>query len=121
MAVTSRERDEGARVATATFTVKWIEALKPGPIERWYWDQEQRGLGLRLNRNGEAWFVVQYRVKHTARRRRVALGRYGTVTLDEAKGRARRFLSAGLDGKDLYAEGQVKARRLTFNALTISG
>ena len=108
-------------MATATFTVKWIEGLKPGPIERWYWDKEQRGLGLRLNAKGEAWFVVQYRVKHTARRRRVALGRYGTVTLDEAKGRARRFLSAGLDGKDLYAEGQVKARRLTFNALTISG
>ena len=104
-------------MATATFTVKWIEGLKPGPIERWYWDKEQRGLGLRLNAKGEAWFVVQYRVKHTARRRRVALGRYGTLTLDEAKGRARRFLSAGLDGKDLFAEGQVKARRLTFNAL----
>jgi integrase len=104
-------------VATATFTVKWIEGLKPGPTERWYWDQAQRGLGLRLNKKGEAWFVVQYRVKHTAARRRVALGRYGTLTLEEAKNRARRHLSAGLDGKDLYAEGQTKALRLTFNRL----
>ena len=31
-------------MAKATFTVKWIERLKPGPAERWYWDQEQRGL-----------------------------------------------------------------------------
>jgi len=104
-------------LATATFTVKWIEGLKPGPTERWYWDREQRGLGLRLNTKGEAWFVVQYRVKHTARRRRLALGRYGTITLDEAKNRARRYLSAGLDGKDLHAEGQAKALRLTFNGL----
>jgi integrase len=104
-------------VTTATFTVKWLEGLKAGPTERWYWDQEHRGLGLRLNTKGEAWFVVQYRVKHTARRRRVALGRYGTLTLDEAKSRARRYLSAGLDGKDLHAEGQSKALRLTFNAL----
>jgi integrase len=74
-------------------------------------------LGLRLNRKGEAWFVVQYRVKHTARRRRVALGQYGTLTLAEAKNRARRYLSAGLDGKDLHAEGKAKALRLTFNGL----
>ena len=111
-------RRSGARVARATFTVKWIEGLKPGPTERWYWDQGQQGLGLRLNARGEAWFVVQYRVRHTARRRRVALGRYGTVTLDEAKDRARRYLSAGLDGKDLHVDGQAKAQRLTFNRLT---
>ena len=80
-------RSSGAQMAKATFTVKWIEGLKPGPTERWYWDQVQRGLGLRLNTKGEPWFVVQYRVKHTARRRRVALGRYGTLTLDEAKER----------------------------------
>ena len=49
-------------MAKTTFTVKWIEGLKPGPAERWYWDQEHRGLGLRLNTKGEAWFVVQYRV-----------------------------------------------------------
>ena len=109
--------ERGACVTTATFTVKWIEGLKPGPTERWYWDQEQRGLGFRLNTRGEAWFVVQYRVKHSARRRRVALGRYGTLTLDEAKARARRYLSAGLDGKDLYADGQAKSLRLTFNDL----
>ena len=101
-------------MATATFTVKWIEGLKPGPTERWYWDQGQQGLGLRHSTKGELWFVVQYRVKHTAKRRRLALGRYGTLTLDEAKGRARRYVSAGLDGTDLHAERQAKARRLTF-------
>jgi integrase len=107
-----------AHVAKATFTVKWIEGLRRGPTERWYWDQGQQGLGLRLSTKGEAWFVVQYRVKHTARRRRVALGRYGTLTLDEAKSRARRYVSAGLDGKDLYEDRQAKAQRPTFNDLT---
>jgi Arm DNA-binding domain len=107
----------GRQVATSNFTVKWIEGLKPGPTERWYWDKEQRGLGLRLNKKGDAWFVVQYRVKHTARRRRVALGRYGTLTLEEARDRARRHLSAGRDGKDLHAEGQANALRRTFSRL----
>jgi integrase len=65
----------------------------------------------------EAFFVVQYRVKGTGRRRRVALGRYGALTLDEARERARKYVSAGLDGEDLYDKKQAQARRPTLESL----
>ena len=111
----------GRHMIPTGFTVKWIEGLEANGSERWFWDVKQPGLGLRVNRKGERFFAVQYRVKDSGAQRRVALGRYGNVTLEEARERARRFVSAGRDGRDLQAARQqkvaVEAQRLTFDQL----
>ena len=99
-----------------TFNVKEIEALQATGVEKYYWDKKQPGLGLRLNVTGERFFVVQYRVKGGPRRR-IALGRYGSITLDEARDRARRFVTAGLDGRDVHNDREALANTLTFAEL----
>ncbi len=105
-------------MALAPFTVKWIEGLQPDGVERLYWDTKQPGLGLRVTANGKAYLCVQYRIRNSGQYRRVALGAYGSVTLDEARERARRFKSAALDGVDLQNERKKSASRLTFAALS---
>ena len=104
-------------MASAMFSVKWIEDLEPDGVEHLYWDQKQPGLGLRITSKGKAFFCVQYRIKNSGQYRRVALGAYGTITLEVARERARRFQSAALDGKDLQSEREAKAKRPTFGTI----
>lgn len=109
-------------MAGHNISVKWLDKLveaKPDGDERYFWDKKQPGFGVRQSPKGQCFFLVQYRVKDSGKQRRVALGQYGTLTLDEARDRARRFVSAGKDGRDLQAERDAKAaddaQRLTLD------
>jgi integrase len=76
------------------------------------WDSEVPGLVLRL-RSGSARFAYQY--KHRGRTKRVNLGAYGPLTLDQARDLARSLyvqVRAGTDpAEDRRAD---RARRVTF-------
>ena len=103
------------------FTVKWIEALKAPKTaaEGLWWDTGTKGLGLRVNDQGERFFVVNVTVKG-GNRHRVALGPYGhELTLEQARQRAAEYTSAARKGIDLYedeiASRGARAARLTFN------
>lgn len=98
-------------------TERWLETLSPARTAAFYWDTKQSGLGVRLSAKGEAYFVADYRVRGSRTRRRIALGKHGAITLEEARQRARKLVSAGLDGCDPVAESNAKARRPTFDAL----
>jgi integrase len=67
------------------------------------WDDETPGLGLRIYPSGQRAFVLSYR--HQARKRLIALGRYGILTLDMARDRARKAL-AHVEESDPLAERQ---------------
>ncbi len=103
---------------TLSFQVKWLDGLSGDGTEQLFWDIKQPGLGLRLSPKGERTFVASYRVKGTGKRHRVVLGPYGTLTLDQARERARKYVNAALDGIDLYAQREALADRLTFKQLT---
>jgi integrase len=81
------------------FTKTSVEGLKlPNAGERYLvWDSELPGFGLRVTPSG-IMYIAQARVGGTSRR--VSLGRHGVLTLHEARTRARKELSAMLEGKD---------------------
>jgi len=62
------------------------------------WDDDVSGLGLRVYPNGRKTFVIGYRIHR--RWRVITLGKYGLLTLDQARKMAREKLFQVLQGKD---------------------
>ena len=64
------------------------------------WDDQPSGFGVRIYRSGKKSLVVQYRKPGQRSSRFTTLGRYGVLTLDQARKKARRFLVDVGDGAD---------------------
>jgi Arm DNA-binding domain len=74
------------------------------------WDQTLRGFGIRIGDHGGVSFFVMARQRGGDRRPiRIAVGRYPTLSLAEARDRARgllRDLQDGIDPRERKAEQQ---------------
>jgi integrase len=77
-------------------TKRAIDALKPRDADYFAWDDELRGFGVRVMPKGAKTFMVQYRA--AGRTRRVKIGRYGVLTADEARAKAKTLLGEVADG-----------------------
>jgi len=66
------------------------------------WDTGLRGFGLRVEPSGLKTFIARYRAGggRTGLQRQATIGRYGTITLDQARKLARRTLAAAASGED---------------------
>ena len=85
-----------------------VGALRPNPDgkDMFLWDSGDgalKGFGVRMKPSGTAAYIVQYRTAE-GRTRRLALGKVGTLTPDEARGLARDKLVAVTKGADPSAE-----------------
>ena len=99
----------------AGLTKRQIDATKPeGSKELRLWDDDPRGFGLRVKPSGVKTFFVQYRSPVTFKKVRFTIGQYGRLTLDEARGEARKILGHVEKGED-PAEDK---RRSKIHALT---
>lgn len=78
-------------------TKKSIDALKK---RGWHADRDLPGFSVRVLPSGTKVFAARYVVKGTTIRRSVSCGIYGVVTLDEAREKARKILSAVALGDD---------------------
>ncbi len=78
----------------------------PGRKDALFFDQKLRGFGLRVTRHGGKVFIAQYRAGGKVRR--VVIGAFGAVTPAEARNRAKVYLGAAADGRDLDAEKKAK-------------
>lgn len=78
-------------------------ALPVGKNELYAWDDTLKGFGVKLNVGGSRNYLIQYRARD-GRTRRVVVGKVGTLTLDEARKRARDLLSGVQVGIDPLAE-----------------
>ncbi len=97
----------------ARLTKRVVEAIRPTAKDIFVWDEEIRGLGLRVKPSGTKTFFVQYR-NEARRTRRLVLGQFGVMTVEMARVAAREQLAAVLRGEDPSA-----ARKSLFNACTI--
>jgi integrase len=93
-------------------TKRVIDLVRASPgRDQFLWCGEVRGFGIRIKPSGAATFVIQYK---TARKqtRRMALGPYGTLTVDQARALAKTQLVRVLDGNDPSQE-RKDARAVT--------
>jgi integrase len=81
-------------------TKRAVDALeKPKKGQTFLWDGELRGFGVRAIPSGLKTFVLQYR-NAEGRSRRIVIGRYGVLTVEQARDKAKIKLGAIADGGD---------------------
>jgi integrase len=76
------------------------------------WDGDVPGFGLRLFPSGAKTFTLDYRTEN-GRSRRLTLGRYGVLTPDQARKRAREELARVGQGADPVEERRSKREAVT--------
>ena len=95
-------------------TKRFVDELRPDPDgDVWAWDSELRGFGLRVLPSGVKSYAVQYR-DESGRTRRLALGRHGVLTPDQARKLAVQRLAEVARGENPSVErraARTKARQ----------
>ena len=85
---------------------------KSNPV--FYRDSAISGFGLRVTCGGVKSFIVEKRIDGKVKRK--TLGRYGNLTVEQARKEAQKFLGQVASGVDPIREGQEKrAKRITLN------
>ena len=98
------EQADAATRATVRLTKRTIDQAKPLPKPYFVWDGELKGFGARIDPGGAKTFAVRYRPKGhgaSAPKRFITIGRYGALTVDKARNRAKEILGAVATGADL--------------------
>src|ERR1700730_8603326 len=80
------------------------ELEKPDKWQTFLWDGELRGFGVRAIPSGLKPFVLQYR-NAEGRSRRIVIGRYGVLTVEQARNKAKAKLGTIAHGGDPAEEG----------------
>lgn len=85
---------------TVKLTKRAIDAITPPESKQlMHWDSEIKGFGLRVLPSGLKTFIVQYRNAEGVQRR-MNLGRFGVLTVDQARDLARLKLADVIVGND---------------------
>ena len=95
---------------------RFVDALKPLTRDTLYRDSDLSGFALRVKPSGTTTWVVQYR-NSAGRTRKLALGRVGVLTPDEARQRARKALGRVADGADPSATRNAARGAMTVTSL----
>jgi integrase len=101
-------------------TKKLIDGLEASERRYVVWDTDLKGFGLRVETSGTKAFILRYRPRDGGRdgpKRFITIGRYGSLTPDEARGEARGILGAVAKGADPANEKGAAKVALTVNAL----
>jgi integrase len=98
-----------------------VDAIRPDRAGRdvFLWDTGDgalKGFGVRMKPSGTASYIVQYRTAE-GRTRRLAIGKVGTLTPDEARIEARDKLAAATKGADPSAERHAARAAMTVAEL----
>ena len=107
-----------ARVEHDPLTDAQVRALKAGNMPIDVRDGGLRGLVLTVLPSGRKQFAIRYR--YQGKQRRLLLGEYGSVSLAEARKRARRAQSAVDDGRDPVGERAAAAAKRTDTVATLA-
>jgi integrase len=94
-------------------TKRTVDATDAVDADVFVWDDEMPGFGLRAKSTGAKSFIVQYR-NANGRSRRLTIGRYGVLTVEEARKAAKLALAEVVRGSD-----PAESRKLARGAMTI--
>lgn len=99
----------------ARLTKKLIETTLPAAKDQFLWDSEVKGFAVRIWPSGRKTFVAKYRVGggRSGVTRRLTIGSYGALTVEEARTQAKKVLGAVANGSDPAAARQAKRREMT--------
>lgn len=89
--------------------------LKDKPYFKWC--SELPGFGVRIFPNGKKTFYVDYYNQKTRERKRMSIGSFGKLTVDEARKMARITLGDTLRGEDPLLERKTRRGSLTVSQL----
>lgn len=96
-------------------TKRTVDAARAEAGERFLWDPELPGFGLRVRPSGRRYYVVQYRAK--GRTRRLTLGPHGALTPDQARRNAAKLLAEARTGGDPAVEIRSATKSITVAEL----
>lgn len=86
-----------AKIKLTKRAVDALEWKSGGPAQAFLWDEALTGFGVYVLESGKKTFVVQFRAG--GKSRRIKIARYGVVTVDQAREKAREVLArVALDG-----------------------
>lgn len=97
-----------------------VDSSAPGAKRYVVWDSELAGFAVRVEPSGTKSFVVRYRADgggRTAPQRYVTIGRFGNLTVEEARKKAKKVLGQIAVGEDPAAERNSKRREMKVAAL----
>lgn len=90
-------------------------ACEAGRKDRLVFDDTVRGLGVRISKSGAKSFLVQYR-DASGCKRRLPLGAWGSISLEQARQAARATLGRAATGRDPFTERKVAKERAAKDA-----
>ncbi|CAH1653385.1 Site-specific recombinase XerD [Hyphomicrobiales bacterium] len=98
-------------------TKRIVDALQPSSDgEVFLWDSELKGFGVRMMPSGVASYILKYRNRE-GRQRKLAIGRVGTLTTEEARNATRLRIAEVTQGADPSAERQKVRKAITVAEL----
>jgi integrase len=107
--------------ARTTLTHRGIDTLRPAEHAYRVPDGRCFGLAVRVATSGIKTWDLSFRIQGTGKVRRISLGRFGDVDLEQARARANQITSAARNGRDLIAEELLQRQqdqsRVTVEAL----
>jgi hypothetical protein len=99
-------------------THRTIETLRPAEAPYRVPDQRCKGLAVRVAPSGVKTWDLAYRIRGTAKMRRLSLGRTTDVSLERARERANELTTAARGGRDLIGE-EGEARDAATSRITV--
>jgi Arm DNA-binding domain len=90
----------GLQMGQQKLTKIVVDRLAPASTRYTIWDDRLRDSGVRVSSSGQKSFIVRYRPKDRVEKRNVTIGRYGVLTMDEAREHAKRTLGSVANGED---------------------
>jgi integrase len=94
----------GLTRGTQLLTHRSMETLRPAEAPYRVPDQRCKGLAVRIAPSGVKTWDLAYRIRGTAKMRRLSLGRTTDIGLEQARERANELTSAARGGRDLVGE-----------------